>query len=571
MELLSINSPGPLSGVSGVAMDGDSQETTTLGDALTPMPDTQPDSQSGSQEHQSVYFEETNTSVEAPAPAKLFRRPSQPSVDDIGATFSYAKRPPIKPGRFSDRPTTKPSADNSDPQLSELSPSDGTAILQGPLAIPPRERSEIVHAVSPHEVEFVQNHRPPQAIRRTVPSLQIPQTIFSPAAALHGLPARTQPFTAEPVDAPQEKNQNHQASRTVEKAPLRLHAPSPHTNHLVHTPQSERLMQSQYRLHMAQNNLAQPVRESLRPKKQRPFEDHDPACPIPSPQKQTSTPVTSLISRIPVMESRPVCQMGFDQDVADNHSPQHQSKSSVPPQFQQKSRKSLQNDISVSSAQPSRHIRSLSPVNMVSRPKQKDRHRPLFRKNTPTERPQRGSSIIRSNIARSNSKAKRSALSQTASSSPSSSTFSFRTSQSKQTTSMRGSSDSLPQGVLKQHFEAKFTTAAAAISGVLNSNFTPLMEEVNEHLSTIEDLGHQLKEQKHKLSRYREQVQGKDDKLGQLEGERELLLAEVQSKDQELQKTTAKIARLDGKCHQYKEYLNEAMSVLFGVLIVSKY
>ncbi|CAN8098451.1 unnamed protein product [Discula destructiva] len=86
------------------------------------------------------------------------------------------------------------------------------------------------------------------------------------------------------------------------------------------------------------------------------------------------------------------------------------------------------------------------------------------------------------------------------------------------------------------------------------------MEEVNEHLTTIECLQSELKQQQNKISYYRKHDKETDDKLHELEGEHCQLLAEVQAKDKELQRTSSKISKLEEKCHQYKEYLNSAIA-----------
>lgn len=125
---------------------------------------------------------------------------------------------------------------------------------------------------------------------------------------------------------------------------------------------------------------------------------------------------------------------------------------------------------------------------------------------------------------------------------------------------MRRSLESSPQNLLKQQFNKKLSAATEHIAGALNSSLQPLMEEVNEHLATIYNLKLGLEKQKGKIFSYKEQVQGKDNELHQLEGERGQLLAEVQAKDQDLQKTSSKISKLEEKCAKYKEYLNSAIA-----------
>lgn len=114
--------------------------------------------------------------------------------------------------------------------------------------------------------------------------------------------------------------------------------------------------------------------------------------------------------------------------------------------------------------------------------------------------------------------------------------------------------------MLKRQVAAKFTTAAAHISTSLNDSLGPLMDEVDQHLATICKLKQKLKQQKGKMSTYKEEVEDKNAEVQQLEGERGQLLAEVQAKDEELQKTSGKISKLEDKCRQYKEYLNSAIA-----------
>lgn len=86
------------------------------------------------------------------------------------------------------------------------------------------------------------------------------------------------------------------------------------------------------------------------------------------------------------------------------------------------------------------------------------------------------------------------------------------------------------------------------------------MDEVNQHLVTIYTLKQKLKQQRGKMTSYKEEVEDKSAEVHQLEGERGHLLAEVQAKNEELQKTSGRMSKLEEKCRQYKEYLNSAIA-----------
>lgn len=91
-------SPDPPDGGFEIATGEDSQESTTLQNAMEPLPDTQPTSQ----DYQNV-SPESHVTCAVP----LILRPVQPGADDLSIGFSYDKPSVVKPGQFSGRKQPK--------------------------------------------------------------------------------------------------------------------------------------------------------------------------------------------------------------------------------------------------------------------------------------------------------------------------------------------------------------------------------------------------------------------------------------------------------------------------------
>lgn len=559
--------------------------------ALKPLPDTQPESQDSQRISPNTFITAPN-----PPPPLLFSRPTHSNADDdISAGYQWAKPKETKPGQFSKRqntrainPDVEPPVKGSDTQLQVEKSRDQAAAFQGAPAI--RARQAVPTRVAPSqessEMDIHKNDQAPQTAQR--PTLQMlslqendlpnrpsqnAQRVVPPKASSRAsglLQNHQPPQSAQRTDLPDYlavSDDGYPTNDQQGRQPMQLTVPG--VEYSAFNPQGHDSPQSHQRLQNVQDNPAQPSRESHIGKKSR-FPDYEPTYRSPNPRKQLAAPVpppNSTHSSPIVPRSGRHLELGQDVAVHHSHHPQQMSSRSPPQGAQQKSRASFQNDISVYSAQPPQKMPALSPsVNMVNRPLKNGCLR-RNSKTTPTERTrsggsrtQSGGSNTRSSIVRSNSKAKRSPTSQASCSSRASSSTTQRRFRGDETPPTRRSVDSGPQDLLKRQFAVKFHTATADISASLNSNFSALMEEADKHLATIDDLKHRLKQQKGKMSSYKEQVQEKDGELQQLEGERGQLLAEVQAKDVELEKTSSRISKLEGKCAQYKDYLNSAIA-----------
>lgn len=83
---------------------------------------------------------------------------------------------------------------------------------------------------------------------------------------------------------------------------------------------------------------------------------------------------------------------------------------------------------------------------------------------------------------------------------------------------------------------------------------------MDQHLQTISDLKKGMSKQHHDLSRYKECILGKDDKIQQLEEHCDQLLAKVNITREELDARSTKVSKLEEKCRSYKEFLNNAIA-----------
>lgn len=237
----------------------------------------------------------------------------------------------------------------------------------------------------------------------------------------------------------------------------------------------------------------------------------------------------------------------------------HPVMSSIISNGQQKTRTSFQNDVSVSSERPPRLLPGSSPrVTVINRPT-KDSHRRKSRLSTPATRPQSGGSASRSSnsIVKSNSKAKRTSRPVQVSSSLRSSSPS--TNHDEESPSMKQRPKWTPAELLQDRFHQKLVTTAADLAGCFNDKFADIGAEVNQHLQTISDLKKGMNKQRNDLSRYKDCILGKDNKIKQLEGHCNQLLAQVDSTRQELDARSTKVSKLEEKCRSYKEFLNNAI------------
>lgn len=133
MDHPSSKSPGPADSDFEVATGEDSQESTTLKNALQPLPDTQ----STSLDYQQISPENHVTKT-----APFISRPIQLDASDLSIGFAFDKPLAVMPGRFSGRKHLKPVPPvlgsvtaESDAELSKQPSFEQSAISRGSVAV----------------------------------------------------------------------------------------------------------------------------------------------------------------------------------------------------------------------------------------------------------------------------------------------------------------------------------------------------------------------------------------------------------------------------------------------------
>lgn len=507
MEYQCSKSPDPPDGnlEVEVALDEDSQESTTLQSALDPLPDTQFTNQ-GTQK----VSPESHTVSTAP----FISRPVQPHADDLSIGFTFDKPSVVKPGQFSGRHNCKPfntimrlCNNGSGPGLpSEPQPERATA-----------SRSFAMEKTDP-------------VIHTRLPSPKCKGVVQGKNVENGQLPVKSNEAS--------HLAQQHQCLRAIEGKSTPAALPRPVT-------------QKHVRPQIVED---EPTTVPLSRKK-RPFPDFQPTYRAAESRGQTLMPVVSLEGHADqVAGSLPNHELALTKgaDVRKNqqHHPIQSSAITVP---QQKSRTSFQNDISVSSSRPPRSMPGSSPRTAVVNRPMKGSHRRTSRLSTPSTRPRSGGSIVKSN-----SKARRTSRpGQVSSSSRSSSRSGGR---NEETPSMMQRSKWTPAELLQDQFHQKLVTTAADLAGCFNDKFADIGAEVDQHLQTIADLKKGMSKQRQDLSRYKQCISGKDNKIQNLEEHCGDLKAQVETTRQELGARSTKISKLEEKCRSYKDFLNKAIA-----------
>lgn len=486
-----------------VALDEDSQESATLQNALNPLPDTQ-STNHGTQE----ISPESHTASTAP----FISRPVQPHADDLSVGFKFDKPSSIKPGQYSGRSQREPVIsiiglcdDGSGPGLSS-EPQPERATTSRSFAAKKTDPAVSTRLPSPNYKQKLHGYDVENALSV--------QSNEAGHLALQHQYLRAIEGKSTPAALPRTMTQNYIRPQIVDDEPTTV-----------------------------------PV-----PRKKRPFPDHQPQYRATESQAQTFMPLASVEAHagqiaglLPNHELE--LTKGADVQTNQQHHPVQSSTSTMP---RRKSRTSFQNDVSVSSSRPPRSMPGSSPrTAVVNRPMQ-DSHRRKSRMSTPATRPRSGGSIVKSN-----SKAKRTYCPEQVSSS---SRFSSRSGgRDEETPSMMQRSRWTPAELLQDQFHQKLVTTAADLAGCFNDKFADIGAEVDQHLQTIADLKKGMGKQRQDLSRYKQCINGKDNKIQNLEEHCSELKAQVETTQQELDARSTRVSKLEDKCRSYKDFLNKAI------------
>lgn len=488
-----------------VALIEDSQESTTLQNALEPLPDTQ----NTGQDTQSISPES-----HAVSNAPFISRPAQPDADDLSFSFTYDKPSAVKPGQFSGRHQSRP----LDPIIGHYNDRNGLDLPSEPQI----ESSIVSRGFTMGRTDPVMHsYRPPpketgliQGLKMEIAHFPVHSNQTSCFVQQDQLP---EPIEAEPTSA----------------APSRI---------------------------KTENNTCHEIAEDKAttipvPQRKRPFSDYQPTYRAAKSQGQTFLSTASSDPHSDqVLDSLADHQLaqsnGAGMQENQQHHPGQTTALNIP---RQKSRTSFQNDVSVSSARPPRSMPGSSPrLPGVNRPV-KDSDRRTTRSTTPATRPRSSGSIVKSN-----SKAKRASRpAQVSSSSRSSSRWG---SHGEETPSMKQRSKWTPAGMLQDQFHQKLVNTAADLAGCFNDKFADIGAEVDQHLQTISDLKNRMNKQRQDLIHYKERITGKDAKIQELEGRCNHLSAKVDTTQQQLVTRSTKVSKLEEKCRSYKEFLNSAIA-----------
>lgn len=508
MEYQCSKSPDPPDGNLDVevALDEDSQESITLQNALNPLPDTQSTNQ-GTQK----ISPKSHTVSTAP----FISRPVQPHADDLSIGFTFDKPSSIKPGQFSGRHQYK----TANPILGLCNNGSGPGLPSEPQP----ERATTSRSFATEETD--------SAMHTRLPSPKYEGVVQSNNAE-NGHP---------PVESNETSHlaQQHQYLRATEGRSTPAALPRPLTQNHVR-PQIEE---------------DEPTAVPLLRKK-RPFSDYQPTYRAAESRGQTFMPVVSVEAHADqVAGSLPNHELALTgvADVQKNqqhHHPDQYSTITIP---QQKSRTSFQNDVSVSSSRPPRSMPGSSPRTAVVNRSMKGSHRRTSRVSTPATRPRSDGSIVKSN-----SKAKRTSRPDQVSSSCRSSSRSGG--RDEETPSMMQRSKWTPAELLQDQFHQKLVTTAADLAGCFNDKFADIGAEVDQHLQTIADLKKGMSKQRQDLSRYKQCITGKNNKIQNLEEHCDDLKAQVETTHQELDARSTKVSKLEEKCRSYKDFLNKAIA-----------
>lgn len=471
-----------------VTTEEDSQESTTLQNALGPLPDTQPDSQG----YQRMSPEEDITFA-----APFISRPTQPDADDLSVGFAFDKPSTVTPGQFSGRKPSK-----------LILPVDNSVANNG-LGLP--EETHVEQRV---------------AFQGSTPAKHMGPRSSQENGAVQDLP---KPEAVQDIPLP---FQNYQASYPMKSYQRpRVHQDMPTTVSL--------------------------------PRKNTPFEDYQPAYRALNPQKQTLTLGDAYEAPAPRQKVGSLSEQELAFNKGANMQQNHQRHPGNPSSVdspQQKSRTSFPNDVSISSADPPKSMPGSSPRVAVADRLIKESRRRTSRSNTPVTRPRSVGSVPRSrnSIIRSNSTAKRTPR-------PAQVSCSFRSSRrydphDEGTPSMQRRSEWTPAELQKKRFHQKLVITAKDLAGCFNDKFEDIQAEVDQHLQTIADLKKGMSKQRNDMARYKERIVGKDDKIQQLEQNREHLLAQADTTNREFEARSTKISKLEEKCRSYKDFLNTAIA-----------
>lgn len=510
MESQCSKSPDPPDGNPNVevALDEDSQESATLQNALSPLPDTQ----STSQGTQRISPESHSVST-----APFISRPVQLNVDDLSNGFSFDKPSSFKPGHFSGRQQSKP-----------IKPIVDLGVDTSGLGRPSELQPEQATASRGFAMEKT----------RTIMHTGLPSPDNKGVVQEHNVENSHDSHSTIPSNTDSHLAQRYQCLRATEGKSTPAALPRPLTQKLVRPQVVE----------------GEPTTVEF-PQKKRPFPDYQPTYRAAEHRGQTSMPVVPVEAHADqVVGPLPNNELALNKgaDVPENQQ-QHPIQSSAINLPQQKSRTSFHNDVSVSSSRPPRSMPGSSPrTAVVSRP-MRDSHRRTSRMCTPATRPRSGGSIVKSN-----SKAKRTSRPEQGSSSSRSS--SRLVGRDEETPSVMQRSKWTPAELLQDQFHQKLVTTAADLAGCFNDKFADIGAEVDQHLQTIADLKKGMSKQQQDLSRYKQRITGKDNKIQNLQEHCGDLKAQVETARQELDARSTKVSKLEEKCRSYKDFLNRAIA-----------
>lgn len=506
----------------------DSQESTTLQNVLKPMAKTKSDNTS--QVHNSPG--DPNT-----AQVQFISRPQLHDEPDLSFGFSYTRRPAPTPGQFSSRP--KPSK----PITLSTGEGSDTPSASGHLDVSRNESNVLADALDAHpankvptslpipqEEHLTRDHEALQGLGSPNPTMILPPRKESKAGRQEGpavgdgsgqfeeerIPRKKAPFSDY---FPASRQPPHALARVlINSVGVQEYNEPPR---IFNAPSAPRVLP-----HAVVTSDAAQTKN---------FPRLQPASPF---QSQVYRPQTDQVySELAEDDSN---QRTLERCLVNQN---------TVPTSGQKPRISLQNDISVSMADPSHPLpQEVSPrPAMVNRPI----HGRSPGTNTPSTRARAAS------VVSSNTKVKRRPV-PTASSS---SRFSKRGSsyEREETPSVRRRQRT-PKNRTREQWDQKWSSTIGDIAGCFNDKFMNIAQDVYCHLQKIDELEQELRQQKDETTRHEKKARAKDAVARQLKEERNQLHLKIVDKEKEGQVLSAKFAKLEEKSSGYKKFLNSAIA-----------
>lgn len=274
-----------------------------------------------------------------------------------------------------------------------------------------------------------------------------------------------------------------------------------------------------------------------------------------SPETETSRPHSSTD------HDESVAQRAFTEGATSLYLPNYQqpamkSDAAITQAHEQDHRLSLPNDTSVSSPRVprnQRYVGSSRQVEYANRPMRDVRR--ASNANTPTNRPASRSSVYGSNISKKRSRHNVPSSREA----PASRVHSTPDYEKTPSNRRHGPPSSASNSRLTLQ-PCDLESLAGGVVQSLNGLFVTFKADREQKDSEMALLARRLEKQQSKLSRYKKQAEGGTNVIRQLEESHTQLQEQLLAANQQLADRAEKTSKLEGKCRQYKEYLNSAIA-----------